>query len=63
MPKKLIADVYGGTSKIEELSLEPATDTPQAGEVAPQPADMAAAPGAPGEAPAGGGELPLDGAI
>ena len=54
MPKKLIADVFGGTSKIEELSVEPATDTPQAGEVAPQQADMAAA---------GGGELPLDGAI
>ena len=64
MPKKLIADIYGGASKIEELSLEPATETPQAGEVAPQPADLAApAPSAPGEAPAGGGELPLEGGV
>jgi len=65
MPKKLIADIYGGTSKIEELSLEPASDTPQAPEVAPQQADLTAAPApsAPGEAPAGGGELPLEGGV
>ena len=43
MPKKLIADIYGGSQKMEELSIEPATETPQAPEVAPQPADAAAA--------------------
>jgi len=57
IPKKLIADIYGGSGKIEELSLEPATDTPQATEVAPQPADIGA-----GAAPAVGGEA-LEGAV
>lgn len=42
MPKKLIADIYGGSTKMEELATEPATQTPQAGEMAPQPADVAA---------------------
>jgi hypothetical protein len=42
MPKKLIADIYGGSMKMEELTTEPASETPQAGEVAPQAADMSA---------------------
>jgi hypothetical protein len=64
MPKKLIADIYGGTSQIEELSLEPATNTPQAGEVSPQPADILAATPAPAldGAPAGG-EVPPQGGV
>lgn len=53
MPKKLIADIYGGSTKMEELSTEPATQTPQAPEMAPQPADLAAAPAPlPGATPA-----------
>lgn len=61
MPKKLIADIYGGSQKMEELSVEPATQTPMAPEMAPQPADLAAAPAPlPGAAPAGG-EAPAEG--
>lgn len=58
MPKKLIADIYGGSNKIEELQTEPTTQMPQAPEMAPQAADMSAAPmdtGMGAEAPAEGG--------
>ena len=47
MPKKLIADIYGGSQKMEDLSTDLGTETPTAPETAPQPADLAAAPTAP----------------
>jgi len=63
MPKKLIADIYGGSQKMEELSTEAATETPQAGEVAPQQADLAAAPAPAPAAPAAGGEAAPEGVL
>lgn len=50
MPKKLIADIYGGYNKIEELETEPATQDTQSQEMAPQDADTLAL-----DAPAAGG--------
>lgn len=43
MPKKLIADIYGGTQPMEDLSIEAGSETPSATEVAPQQADVDAA--------------------
>lgn len=42
MPKKLIADIYGGYSKIQELEVEPVTPDSQTPETAPQEADTMA---------------------
>jgi hypothetical protein len=58
MPKKLVAEIYGSYSKMNDLIAEPAQEAQQA-QPGAQPADAAAAGGAPA-APeaAAGGEAP-----
>ena len=56
MPKKLIADIYGGYNELMNYTTEPATQ--EAGGLAPeaQPADMTAVAAPAPAAPAAGGE-------
>jgi len=63
MPKKLIADIYGGYNQIEELQTDPATQANPEQEMAAQPADTLATgldagidAGGIGGAPAAGGD-------